>query len=160
MAAPYTVADKVRNLVSRSSVSRSGTGAVIGDPQINEAIDSAQQRIDSNLGAVYTVPFNPVLPLITDIATAIAAFEVDLTFRETRDYNSELNPVMLRYREMMKELEKLRTGQSVLPGYTPGETPPDNPNDGGSIVSVENQPQIWPGSCGDDYWGRYYGWTL
>lgn len=156
---PYTTANLVRNLISRETASRPGTGASIDDAQINEAISAAQQKIDSVLGVVYPVPFvGEIPPLIVDAATAIAALEVDLTFRETRDYQTELNPVVLRAKRYEDLLVQIRKGDAIIPGYTPPGEAPDNPSDGGSVVGVEN-PCLVDLSCRPQpsWHDRYYG---
>lgn len=157
---PYTTPALVRALVARTTESRPGTGASIEDSQILEAISAAAQKIDSVLGVVFPVPFNPVPQLITDAATAIGALELDMTFREVRDYQSELNPVMLRAKRYEDQLIAIRKGEAVIPGYVPpDEEVPDNPGDGGSIVDVINSENDVL-DCQPDYWDRYYGRTL
>lgn len=156
---PYTTPALVRSLVARSTASRPGTGASIDDSQVVESISAAEQKIDSILGVVYKVPFGPEIPqLITDIATAIAALELDMTFREVRDYNSELNPIVMRAKRYEDLLQQIRKGDASIPGYEPEEQE-DNPSDGGSIVGVEN-PCLVDLSCrsqpswSDLYYGR------
>lgn len=158
---PYTTPEKVRTLVSRQTDSRPGTGASISESQLVEAISAAQQKIDSVLGPVYATPFDPVPPLVTDIATALAALEADMTFREVRDYGSELNPVVLRAKRYEDLLQQLRKGEATLPGYEPPEDEPTPPTDSGSIVDVFNpcEPDVCC-SSGPTWHGQYYGTQL
>lgn len=143
MVAPlYAVVADVKAMVSRDATSRPGTAGSLSDLQIEEAIRSAGKKIDARLGALYVVPFAVPYPgLVVEICEAMAAFDLDLTFREVRDYSSELNPIYLRNKEAQELLTQLQKGTATLPDYvTPIPDPgiPDNPNDGGSIVGVIN----------------------
>lgn len=159
MTPPYTDVARVRAQVSRDPSATNGTAGSLDDGTILLEIDAARSLIDSRLGAVYAVPFNPVPRVIQDIATALAAFNSDLTFREVRDYQSELNPVYLRYRNAMELLGQLQKGLATLPDYVPPDPDP-GPGDapGGDVVGVIN-PNLCeftrPPVC--DYWDLYYG---
>jgi phage gp36-like protein len=138
--APYTTKDAVRELLARDSAS-AGTAASLGDPTIDDAIDSAGALIDSKLGTVYSVPFSqdPPPAMVVRIAKAVAAYEADLTFREVRDYASELNPVYLRYRDALTLLDQLQKGSATLPDYIPPDPDPGLPDPtGGNVVGVFN----------------------
>lgn len=163
---PYTDVTRVRALVSRDANATDGTAGSVTETTIMEQIDSAKTMIDARLGSLYVVPFNPVPDLIRDIATALAAWGSDLTFREVRDYQSELNPVLLRYKWATDMLVDLAKGSAIIPGYQPPDPDPgipDNPNDTGSVVGIFN-----PNLCATDLGQRrrpswedtYYGWTL
>lgn len=157
MSVPYATPLQVRSLVERGLASRPGTASSLSDDKVLEAINSAEQTIDSRLGLAFSVPFDPVPPLVTDIALAIAAYQLDLTFREVKDYNSDLNPVLLRYRDAIALLQDIAKGIAALPGYEapPDSNPPPNPNDGGSVVGVIN-PTLVQG-CGP-YAGQPYAY--
>jgi phage gp36-like protein len=161
---PYTDRDVVRELVSRTVSSRPATAGSLTDDQIDTSIASAQATIDSRLGVLYTVPFadGSVPALVRKLAADLAAYEADLTFREVRDYSSELNPVYLRYRDALELLGLLGTGKATLPDYVPPDPDPgsaDTP--GGDVVGVFN-----PNLCEfiprrrPDWRDTYYGWTL
>jgi phage gp36-like protein len=161
---PYADRDKVREIISRSAPSRPGTAASLSDAQVDEAILAAGRKIDARLATLYSVPFDPVPQLVSDIATAFAVYDLDLTFREVRDYGSELNPVLLRFKNASDLLEMLAVGKATLPDYEAPEEPtepPDNPNDGGSIVSIENPclPDFHWHTCPDprtaEYWSQW-----
>lgn len=164
MATPYTDRAAVREMVARDSVS-SGTAASLPDATLDSAIGRASNRIDSMLGSVYTVPFpgSPDTPaMVVDIATALAAYDADLTFREVRDYQSELTPILLRYTEAMDLLKQLQKGLATLPDYVPPDPDPgaiDAP--GGDVIGVIN-----PDLCEvvrprhPSWMDQYYGWTL
>lgn len=148
---PYTTRDVVRAALARTEDSYPGTAASLSDDEIDAAIIRAGGLIDSRLGIQYVVPFTQVpLPVIVvRIAVALAAFDADQTFREVRDYSSDLNPVYLRYTEAMKLLDQLAKGTATLPDYEPpddGSTPTDPP--GGNIIDVINPDlcAIWPKS--------------
>lgn len=150
MTAPlYAEVTDVQELVSRTAASRPGTAGSLSTEQIEEAIRTAGTKIDSRLGTLFVVPFAPVPALIVEIATALAAYDIDLTFREIRDYASELHPVLLRYKEASELLNLLAAGKAILPDYEPPDPDPgipDNPNDGGSILDVYNPSlcAVWP----------------
>lgn len=167
MATPYTTKAEVRELLARDSAS-AGTAASLPDATIDDAIESASALVDSKLGTVYSVPFSQVPPpaMVVRITEAVAAYEADLTYREVRDYSSELNPVYLRYRDALALLTELQKGLSTLPDYVPPDPDPgipDNPNDDGSIVGVIN-PDLCAVDLGGhrrhDWMDTYYGWTL
>lgn len=120
----YTTADEVRLVLTRNLEQVKGNAAGLEDSAIEENIESACQRINGKLSMIYKVPFTePVPKLVRDIARDIAAFLSDLTYREIRDYESNLNPVYLRYTEALKLLEQLSKGQLVVPG-DPAPTEP------------------------------------
>lgn len=159
----YVDREVVREVVARASATRPGTAASLSDPQVDSAIERAESKINSRLGRIYSTPFDPVPLLVADIALALSAYDLDLTFREVRDYSSSLNPVLLRYTEAMKDLEALQSGKATLPDYVPpdpDEPPVDNPRDGGSVVGVFNpRPSLClpvTHRCTDvcDYYGR------
>lgn len=152
---PYTNVVRVRSALTRSA-DTAGTAGGIEESTLEQAIRTAQNTIDSRLGNLFVVPFNPVPEMIIDIATALAAYDADLTYREVRDYQSDLNPVLLRYKWATELLISIAKGDSTLPGYEPPDPDPgipDNPNDGGSVVGVFN-----PDLCAIDlgYWHSHY----
>lgn len=161
---PYTTKEEVREVLSRTVMSRPGTAGSLVDQTIDDAIAEAQSEIDSRLGISYTVPFDDahVPAVIHTAATAIAAYRADLTFREVRDYSSELNPVYLRFRDAIDLLDRIAAGKATLPDYVPPDPDP-GPDDapGGSVGEPINP-------CLDTLTGRvpagwmdvYYGWTL
>lgn len=120
----YTSPDEVRLVLTRDLDQTAGNAASLANETIQEQINSAMQRIDGKLALQYKVPFaDPVPRLIRDIARDIAAFLTDLTFREVRDYGSELNPVYLRYQDAMKLLDSIAKGETVVPGEpAPGDS--------------------------------------
>lgn len=162
MATPYTDRVAVRELLARDGGSVTpgqGTAASLSDDAIDATIVRASARVDSMLGAVYTVPFAapPNTPvMVVEITLALAAYDADLTYREVRDYGSELNPVYLRYRDALDLLKQLQQGLATLPDYTPPNPDPGtiDPPGGESVVDVIN-PQL----CVTDlYPSRYQGW--
>lgn len=133
----YTTADEVRLVLTRSLEQTKGNAAGLEDATIEENIESACQRINGKLSMHYAVPFTePVPKLIRDIARDIAAFLSDLTFREIRDYESNLNPVYLRYTESLKMLDQLAKGELVVPGDP--ATPDPSGQSGMDAVAVIN----------------------
>jgi phage gp36-like protein len=138
---PYTTRDTVRDLVSRTVATYPGTAASLSDEQIDTAIESAESLINAKLATGYRVPFpdGSVPVLVVRICNALAAFDSDQTFREVRDYSSELHPVYLRYKEALALLDQLQKGTAVLPDYEPPEDDSGGPDPaGGNIVAVFN----------------------
>lgn len=160
---PYTTKEAVQELLARDSAS-AGTAASLPDATLIGAIESADALIDAKLGAAYSVPFtqDPPPKIVVRIAKAVAAYEADLTFREVRDYASDLNPVYLRYRDAVDLLDQLQKGSATLPDYEPPDPDPSSPDPaGGNVVGVIN-----PDLCAvaydvygarPDYWDLYYG---
>lgn len=122
--AAYTTPDEVRLVLTRDLEKTAGNAASLADSTIGEQINSAMQRIDGKLALRYKVPFaEPTPTLIRDIARDIAAYLADLTFREVRDYGSDLNPVYLRYKDALALLDSIAKGETVVPGEpAPGES--------------------------------------
>jgi phage gp36-like protein len=161
---PYTTKEKVREVLARTSVSLPGTAGSLSDATIEDAIAEAQSEIDSRLGILYTVPFvDPNVPaLIQTMATAISAYRADLTFREVRDYSSELNPVYLRYRDAIELLDRIGAGKATLPGYVPPEPDPGPDDAPGGDVGEPINPclESLTGRTHPEWMDVYYGWTL
>lgn len=162
---PYTTRAKVREALTRAPSPPDGpdpgTAASLSDTRIDTAIESAGTVIDSRLGAFYSVPFQNTPKLVGVIATALAAYDCDQTFREVRDYESELNPVYLRYREAQELLTQLQKGSATLPDYNPPDPSQTDPA-GGDIVEVLNPVEdcaVFP-SPRRGWMDEYYGWTL
>jgi phage gp36-like protein len=128
----YTSADEVRLVLTRDLTSTKGNAAGLENATIEENINSACQRINGALSLRYVVPFSDPTPtLIRDISRDIAAYLSDLSYREIRDYSSELNPVYLRYKDALKLLEQIRIGQVNVPG-----DPAPPPSTGGTGLDV------------------------
>jgi phage gp36-like protein len=134
----YTTTKAVQEVLVRDEadpVDVEGTGASTDEQDvIAKNIVRAGSEIDSKLSSKYTVPFSPVPPLIEMIAVAIAAYYTDLTFRENRDYSTDLNPVYLRYTDAEALLLQLQQGTAVIP---PDGTTPVDPTQGSGAVVVE-----------------------
>jgi phage gp36-like protein len=132
----YTTKDKVRLALARDLGEVQGTAASLEDPQIDDAIAEAQSRVDGRLGALYLVPFtDPAPALVQTITRDLAAFLADLTYREVRDYSSNLNPVYIRYQEALGLLKEIAEGKVSLPG-APGVVTPTGE---GLVVWQRNQ---------------------
>lgn len=149
-------------MLTRDPDQTAGNAASLSDETLLSEINSAQQRVDGRLAQVYRVPFDdPVPTLIRDITRDIAAYLSDLTFREVRDYGSELNPVYLRYKDALALLEQIATGKTSVPGdpvppeseagsmtvldvYSGGQTP---------LGDIFDEPRCRPGPIGWVYYG-------
>jgi phage gp36-like protein len=115
---PYTTKERVRLVLARNQDQADGTGAMLSDEQINDNIAEADREIDGKLSSVFATPFNPVPELIANLSRDIAAYLSDLAFREVRDYQSSLNPVVLRYQRAQDMLKALMNGSMDIPGVT------------------------------------------
>lgn len=134
----YTDRDKLREILDRDVSDTRDTAGSLSDEQLDAAIAEAEAEVDGRLGTVYTVPFTAPIPvMIKQITLAIAAYSADLTFREVRDYSSDLNPILLRYQRAQKLLLALASGAMDLPPGTPG---PDSSTGPGSVVVVYEAP--------------------
>lgn len=134
----YATRDELKATVDRDVADTRDTAGSLSNGALDEAIEEAEAEIDSRLGTLYTVPFTAPIPtLINKICLAIAAYSADLTFREVRDYQSDLNPILLRYRRAQELLKLLATGEMDLP---PGTPAPDSDGGPGSVVVVYDMP--------------------
>lgn len=129
----YCTLDEVVDVLTRNAAEVEGNAASVDGEVVAKAIADAQAEIDSRLATKYTVPFNPVPALVASIAQDIAAYLADLTFRENRDYQTELSPIYLRYQRAQAQLGRLQTGEAVIP-QEGGD--PENPPETGSGLRV------------------------
>ena len=118
----YVTPSDVRGVLARDVNSPTGTAAELGDADITAAIVSAQAQVDGRLSARYSVPFvNPAPQLVQDITRDIAAYLSDLTYRQGKDYESDRDPVVLRYQQALALLAQIASGAIDLP-VAPGTT--------------------------------------
>lgn len=169
----YAVENDIRLVLSRGPIERQpdhvqGNGSTLSDETIIEAIDQASSEIEGKLASRYTVPFEPVPPLIKALCVNIAAYLADLTFREVKDHQTELSPVYLRYQRAQAMLEQLQVGSMVIPPV--GEVPdPEDPSGAGArAVYASNSTSLFGpcdfdiNLCGPgqpDYWTPE-GWAI
>ncbi len=113
---PYTVPDDVRRILRGADQDDDGGNAGdLDDAQILLEIENASSQIDDTLRTVYTVPFDPVPPMIHSLATDIAAYLSDLNYRKSREYESDNYPIIRRYNRARELLEFYRNGNMILP---------------------------------------------
>src|SRR5881396_3781198 len=116
----YATAGTVRAVLARDTTAPIGTAAELSDADITAAITSAQAQVDGRLAVRYSVPFtDPVPQLVADITRDIAAYLSDLTYRQGKDYESQMDPVVLRYQQALSLLGQIAGGQIDLP-VSPG----------------------------------------
>lgn len=138
----YCTRDQVVDVLTRDAAEVEGNAGTVDDEAVDKAIQDAMAEIDSRLGIKFTVPFDPVPPLINSVAQDIAAYLTDLTFRENRDYSSELSPIYLRYQRAQAMLGRLSTGEAIIP---PDGSDPENPPDTGNglrVAAVYSRPPL------------------
>lgn len=133
----YCDLDDIRDVLTRDAAltapEEQDNGSTLDDENLAAARSDAQDEIDAKLALRYTVPFVPVPDLIKRITVAIAAYLADLNFRETRDMQTELNPVLQRYNRAIALLGQLATGEAIIPR---DGSDPDNPPDTGAGIRV------------------------
>lgn len=77
---------------------------------VTAAIAAAQEEIDGYLRGRLALPLNPVPPLITSVASALAAYDL---FR--RRFNTECpDSVRADYKDAIAKLEKIQTGMITI----------------------------------------------
>lgn len=134
--AQYCDLDDIRDVLTRDAAASgedANNGSTLDEENLAAARSDAQDEIDAKLALRYTVPFAPVPDLIKRITIAIAAYLADLNYRENRDMQTELNPVLQRYNRAIALLGQLSTGEAIIP---PDGSDPDNPPDTGSGIRV------------------------
>jgi len=132
----YVTADEVRQIVARDDTQHDVTAASLSDDQINEAIDSASNEVNSRLAAQYIVPFAEppdTPPLVAEIVRDIAAFLSDLTFRQDTDYTTGNEPMLLRYQRSIDLLTRLEAGTMTLIGVPTQPEVPQSPSVSSSV---------------------------
>lgn len=145
----YCIPHDVRlALAPLSEFSEKSTAASLTDEQINDAIDEAEDIVDSYVLGRYTIPIidfeqddpdNPGFVLVYNVAPDpvrgltrnIAAYLATLTFRKNKDLPED-DPIRLRYRMTMEILGSIRGSVSILPDVFEPVT------SGSDAVYVEN----------------------
>jgi len=121
----YVTASDVRAVLARDTSTpeaMQGTAASLPDTDVTAAIVSAQAQVDGRLSARYATPFpDPAPQLVADITRDIAAYLCDLTYRQGLDYESDRDPVILRYQQALGQLQMIASGDIDLP-VVPGTT--------------------------------------
>lgn len=113
------------------------TGANLTDEKLEGQIAEADATINNYIGRFYTVPVDVSDPasaaVVMPLSRDIAAYLATLTYRMSKDF-TERDPVELRYRHAMKQLERVAEGLITLPLPTP-----DDPTTSQNDVYVQNQ---------------------
>lgn len=120
--AAYTKPETVQESLARDLARVGGNAASVAESVIEVNIERASAEIDGRLYSTYNTPFaDPVPPIIEDIASSIACYLTAMTFRENRDFNTDLSPILLRYQRAQELLSGLATGSLQIPveGVTP-----------------------------------------
>lgn len=138
------------------------TAAGFSDSALQDAIGRAVAKIHAYLGERYALPVdveNDPDGLLRDWTSVLAAYYATLTYSRGQDIGSD-DPIRLRYNDAMKVLERVQSGNLILPW--PKET--DNPNDDIAVVNRYEGDMFRP----DDFdlapgnrpwnWGTVPGW--
>ncbi|WP_027947214.1 phage protein Gp36 family protein [Amycolatopsis taiwanensis] len=116
----YVTVAAVRAILARDPTNPVGTAAELSDADIASAITSAEAEVDAALAVRYTTPFaDPVPQLVADLTRDIAAYLADLLYRQGKDYETQQDPVLLRYQRAKDMLDKLAAGKRDLPSGPP-----------------------------------------
>jgi len=110
----YVLPDAVRSVLVRDTDKTTGSAASLTDATIQAAIDDAEAQVDGTLRLLYEVPFDPAPDLVVTITRDIAAYLADLTYRQSQDYSSALDPVYLRYQRALQNLQGIATDVITL----------------------------------------------
>jgi len=145
------------------------TPALLSDAQIEYEIGNADEQINSVLRRRYDLPLpEPVPAVLRNLSIDIAAAQIDMIFRGSREYASALSPARLRYERALLILDRIATGDYPL--YNAGEGPEIsseagsiviNPYVGDILLTKEVFPRGYiPGRTGTEYaeteWLPYY----
>lgn len=129
---PYSTKEQVRELLrglDSTGDQYDSTPDDLTDTQIEYEITNADNQIDLSLRRVYPLPLpEPIPAVINTLSIDIAASLSDMTYRGSREYQSELSPFRLRYERALLLLERIAEG--TYPLYNDGE----GPESGGAIV--------------------------
>lgn len=130
----YVQVEEVRAVLARDPGQVPNTAASLDDAAITSHIDSAQAQVDGRISGRYTVPFPDadVPKLVADITRDIAAYLCDLTFRQGTDYETDRDPVVLRYQQALQLLGQIATGSIDLPI-------PGGGGESGGLLSARNR---------------------
>lgn len=162
----YSNAEDVRLIVQGMLDATQGddpdyTPANLSDAQIEYEISNADLQIDAVLRRRYSLPLPLPVPLVLkNLSIDIAASLVDMQFRGSREYASELHPARLRYERALLILDRIATGDYPL--YNDGdplapvpvgdEAAVFNPYDGDVLLTTEVFPRGYkPGVNGREY---------
>lgn len=85
--------------------------------RINEHIKSAESKILGYVAGRYTLPFDPVPDLITEIAKELTVYEI---YKEKRR-ESMSESMQRNYRDQLALLKDIQCGKIALPVETAGE---------------------------------------
>lgn len=156
----YCELDDIRDVLTRDaavSADLQNNGSTLDEENLAAARSDAMSEIDSRLALRYGVPFSPVPALVKSLCIAIAAWLADLNFRESRDMESELNPVYQRYQRAEAILGQLSTGEAIIP--PDGSEPVDPAGAGVRVAAVFSRPPLITG-CEFDIGYPYPGSVL
>lgn len=134
------------------------TAAGFSDASLDDAINRAQAKIHTYLSERYALPVDVVTydtdGQLRDWCSVIAAYYATLTYSRGQDIGSD-DPIRLRYNDVMKVLERVQSGNLLLPW--PSESANTN-NDIAIVNRYEGANLFQPDdfNLGDSR--RPYGW--
>jgi len=124
---PYSTPNEVRLVLQGFADPTQGddpdyTPAQLSDAQLEYEISNADEEINATLRRRYSLPLPTPVPLVLrNLSIDIAAALLDMQFRGSREYASELAPSRIRYDRARLILDRISTGDYPL--YNDGEGP-------------------------------------
>ncbi len=111
-----------------------GTAAELGEGQLTDAINEAQNKVSAYVGDTFTDTNAPAL--VRDLVTALSIYYVTFRYRKGKPL-SQYHPVVLRYADALLTLKDILDGNiSVTP---PLDTSPTPTTDRPSLFNPLNQ---------------------
>lgn len=135
----YVDRELVRAILRGTDNVALSSAASLSDDQMDAEISRAEVEIDTALSPVYATPFEPVPTAIELIARDISAFFADLTFRKGNAYDSQFDPVLMRYQAARRILDGLASGKYSLDALPSDRFGAEviNPYDG-DLITIEH----------------------
>jgi phage gp36-like protein len=115
----YTTVEEVRSVLARDTTTTAGTAASLPDAALLTAVQSAEAEVDARLAVRYTVPFTAPPELVAAATRDIAAYLADLVYRQGVDYETDRDPIWLRYQRADKLITDIAAGTITIGGHAP-----------------------------------------
>lgn len=133
---PYSTVTSVRTALTAGGVMDGTSAASLSDADIQDKIDEADALIDGYLNARYTLPIEGTVPAILNmISRDLAASYATITYLGSIPLQPT-HPVQIKATAAMATLDKIRTGDVMLPlpgagsGQRTDNPAVENPYDG------------------------------
>ncbi len=133
---PYATAQDIERIYSASVLDRVAYNPDLSppgrDPQmIARALDEAQAEIDTYLSVGYTLPINPIPPILRQLSVDIAIYRMALTFDKLTEEMRE------RYKSCCDLLKRIADGKAGLGIQTTDNQKPPEVFDGSFVIDSD-----------------------